>query len=91
MKSMPCCLYGCGGIGVCAYTADPVGFELRYLAASEINGCGKCIDAYENLLRHKEIREETMIDSARIRSIVHDIGTVLDVEYSSIEEPVLQA
>lgn len=66
-------------------------FELWCLAASAVNGCGKCIDAHENVLRQKGITEETMIAAVRIASIVHAIGTVLDVEYSSVEEPVLQA
>jgi hypothetical protein len=43
------------------------------------------------VLRQKGITEEAMIASVRIAS-VHAIGTVLDVEHSSMEEPaVLQA
>ncbi|MGC1870669.1 MAG: carboxymuconolactone decarboxylase family protein [Acidobacteriaceae bacterium] len=61
------------------------------LAASAVNGCGKCIDAHENVLRQKGIKEKTMISSVRVASIVHVIGTVLDLEHSSIKEPVLQA
>ncbi|MGA7707731.1 MAG: carboxymuconolactone decarboxylase family protein, partial [Acidobacteriaceae bacterium] len=76
--------------GIRTHKADPVDFELWCLAASAVNGCGKCIDAHENVLRQKGITEETMIASVRIASIVHAIGTVLDVGYSSIEEPVLQ-
>ena len=72
------------------YKADPVDFELWCLAASAVNGCGNCIDAHEIVLRQKGITEETMIAAVRIASIVHAIGTVLDVEHSSIEEPVLQ-
>ena len=77
--------------GIRAHKADPVDFELWCLAASAVNGCGKCIDAHENVLRQKGITEETMIASVRIASVVHAIGTVLDVEHSSMEEPVLQA
>jgi alkyl hydroperoxide reductase subunit D len=68
-----------------------VDFKLWCLAASAINGCGKCIDAHQNVLRQKGITEETMIASVRIASVVHAVDTVVDVERSSIEEPVLQA
>ncbi len=77
--------------GIRTHEADPVDFELWCLAASKVNGCGKCIDAHENVLRQKGITEETMIASVRIGSIVHAIGTVLDVEPSSMAEPALQA
>ncbi len=77
--------------GIRAHKADPVDFELWCLAASAVNGCGKCIDAHENVLRQKGITEEIMIAAVRIASVVHAIGTVLDVERSSVEEPVLQA
>ncbi len=77
--------------GIRAHKADPVDFELWCLAASAVNGCGKCIDAHENVLRQKGITEEIMIAAVRIASIVHAIGTVLDVERSFVEEPVFQA
>ena len=63
--------------GIRAHKADPVDFELWCLAASAVNGCGKCIDAHENVLRQKGITEEIMIASVRIASVVHAIGTVL--------------
>lgn len=74
--------------GIRAQKADPVDFELWCLAASAVNGCGKCIDAHENVLRQKGIPEEIMIAAVRVASVVHAIGTVLDVEHSSVEEPV---
>jgi hypothetical protein len=43
------------------------------------------------VLRQKGITEETMIASLRIASVVLAIGTVVDVEHSSNEQPALQA
>ncbi len=77
--------------GIRTHKADPVDFELWCLAASAVNGCGKCIDAHENVLRQKGITEEIMIAAVRVSSVVHAIGTVLDVEHSTVEEPVFQA
>lgn len=77
--------------GIRTHKANPVDFELWCLAASAVNGCGKCIDAHETVLRQKGITEETMIAAVRVASIVHAIGTVLDLEQSSVEEPVFQA
>ena len=44
------------------------------------------------VLRQKGIAEEIMIASVHIAPVVHAIGTMLDVEHSSMEEAaVLQA
>ena len=39
--------------GMRTHGADPVNFELWSLAVSAINGCGKCVDAHEKVLREK--------------------------------------
>ena len=77
--------------GIRAQRADPVDFELWCLAASAVNGCGKCIDAHEHVLRQKGVTEEQILAAVRIASVVHAVGTVLDLENSSVMEPVLQA
>lgn len=83
--------------GIRTHRADPVDFELWCLAASAVNGCGKCIDAHEKVLRQKGITEEIVISAVRVASISHAIGTVLAVERSSlaiergsVERPALQ-
>ena len=64
---------------------DPVDFELWSLAVSAINGCGKCVDSHENVLRQKGIGEETIAASIRVAAIVHAIGTTLEAE--SVPQP----
>ncbi|MGH9615684.1 MAG: carboxymuconolactone decarboxylase family protein [Acidobacteriaceae bacterium] len=70
--------------GIRTHKADLVDFELWCLAASAVNGCGKCIDAHEKVLRQKGITEEIVISAVRVASISHAIGTVLAVERSSL-------
>ena len=55
-------------------------FELWSLAVSAINGCGKCIDSHEKVVRDKGVSEETIIAVVRIASIMHAIGPVLEAE-----------
>lgn len=66
--------------GIRTQKAHPVDFELWCLAGSSINGCGKCVDSHENVLRQKGITEETIIAAVRVASVVHAAGTVLDME-----------
>lgn len=60
--------------------ADPVDFELWSLAVSAINGCGKCVDAHEKVVREKGISEEQIAAIVRVASVVHAIGPVLEAE-----------
>jgi alkyl hydroperoxide reductase subunit D len=57
---------------------DAADFELWSLAVSAINGCGKCIDAHEQVLREKGISEEIIIATVRVASTLHGVGVVLD-------------
>jgi len=57
---------------------DAADFELWSLAVSAINGCGKCIDAHEQVLREKGISEELIVAVVRVASTLHGIGVVLD-------------
>ncbi len=63
-------------------------FELWSLAVSAINGCGKCVDSHEKVVRDKGITEETVLAVVRIASIIHAIGTVLDAERVAQSEAV---
>lgn len=56
---------------------DPRDFELWSLAASVINGCGKCINAHERVLREKGITEGTILAVVRIAAVISSIGVVL--------------
>lgn len=57
-------------------------FELWSLAVSAINGCGKCIDAHDQVLRHAGVSREAIQQAVRIASIIHAVAATLDGEAS---------
>jgi alkyl hydroperoxide reductase subunit D len=59
---------------------DHVDFELWSLAVSAINGCGKCVDAHEKVVRDKGLTEDVILAVVRIASVIHAIGVVLESE-----------
>ena len=59
---------------------DHVDFELWALAVSAINGCGKCVDSHEKVIREKGASEETILAVVRVASVLHAIGSVLDTQ-----------
>ena len=67
-----------------SHGGDPLDFELWSLAVSAINGCGKCVDAHESVLRGKSVSEETILAAVRVASVIHALGTVLDAEKAAI-------
>lgn len=68
---------------------DHVDFELWSVAVSAINGCGKCVDSHEKVLRDKGVAEDSILAVVRIASIVHAIGVVLETQSVTAHEPVL--
>jgi alkyl hydroperoxide reductase subunit D len=66
---------------------EPVDFELWSLAVSAINGCGKCVDSHEKVLREKGTGEELVLAAVRVASVIHAIGAVLDAEKVRQPEP----
>jgi lipoyl-dependent peroxiredoxin subunit D len=63
-------------------------FELWSLAVSAINGCGKCVDSHEKVVRDKGVSEETILAVVRIASIIHAVGPVLEAERVAQSEAV---
>lgn len=61
-----------------SHGVDHNDFELWSLAVSAINGCGKCVDSHENVVRQKGVTEETIAAVIRVCSVVHAIGPVLE-------------
>ncbi|MBT9332841.1 carboxymuconolactone decarboxylase family protein [Paracidobacterium acidisoli] len=59
---------------------EPVDFELWSLAVSAINGCGRCVDAHEKVVREKGAAEELVLAVVRVASVVHALGPVLEAE-----------
>jgi lipoyl-dependent peroxiredoxin subunit D len=70
-----------------SHGADAVDFELWSLAVSAINGCGKCVDAHEKVVREKGASEELILAIVRIASVIHAIGPVLDAVAAQVELP----
>ena len=58
--------------------ADQLDFELWCVAASAINGCGKCVSAHEKVLMEKGVTEETILQTVRLASVTHAIAAALD-------------
>ncbi len=69
--------------------SDPVDFELWSLAVSAVNGCGKCVDAHEKVVREKGITEEQIAAVVRVAAVIHAIGPVLDAVSASVEVSAL--
>ena len=53
-------------------------FELWCLAVSAVNGCGKCVDSHEHVVREKGATEELVMAVIRVSSVVHAVGCALD-------------
>ena len=61
---------------------DKADFELWSLAVSAINGCGKCIDAHDQVLRKAGVSREAIQQAVRIASVIHAVAATLDGEAS---------
>ena len=78
--------------GLRGHGVEPADFELWCLAASAINGCGKCVDSHEQVVREKGVTEELVIAVVRLAAVIHAIGTVLDsIQVQSASQPELSA
>ena len=64
--------------GLRGHGVEEVDFELWSLAVSALNGCGKCVDAHEKVVREKGATEELVLAVVRVAAVIHAIGTVID-------------
>jgi alkyl hydroperoxide reductase subunit D len=64
--------------GLRGHGVEEVDFELWSLAVSAINGCGKCLDAHEKVVREKGATEDLVMAVIRVASVIHAVGVVLD-------------
>ncbi len=64
--------------GLRGHGVEDVDFELWALAVSAINGCGKCVDAHEKVVREKGATEELVAAVVRVTAVVHALGVVGD-------------
>jgi len=64
--------------GLRGHGIEDMDAELWALAVYAINGCGKCVDAHERVVREKGATEEFVAAAIRVASVVHAIGVVID-------------
>lgn len=67
---------------------EALDFELWALAVSAINGCGKCVDSHEKVVREKGASEELVLAVVRLAAVLQAIGSVLDAEQVERAEAV---
>jgi len=78
--------------GLRGHGVEDVDFELWSLAVSAINGCGKCLDAHEKVVREKGATEELVMAVVRVAAVIHGIGAVLDsVAAEAVVDPEIEA
>jgi alkyl hydroperoxide reductase subunit D len=77
--------------GLRGHGVEEVDFELWALAVSAINGCGKCVDAHEKVVREKGVTEERVMAVVRVASVIHAIGAALDQVAAEAASPAATA
>lgn len=66
-------------------------FELWSLAVSAINGCGRCIEAHEKVLRQAGVSAEQVQAAVRIASVVHAVAVTLEAEQHAAAQALAAA
>ena len=59
---------------------DKIDFELWCLAVSAVNGCGRCLESHEKVLRNAGMSREPIQEAVRIASVVHAAAATIDAE-----------
>lgn len=59
---------------------DKVDFELWCLAVSAINGCGRCLESHEKVVRGAGLSRELVQEALRIAAVVNAAAATLDAE-----------
>lgn len=59
---------------------DKVDFELWCLAVSALNGCGRCLESHESVLRQSGMPREQVQEAVRIAAVVNAVAAVLESE-----------
>ena len=59
---------------------DKTDFELWCLAVSAINGCGRCLESHEKVLRAAGLSREPIQEAIRIAAVIHAVAATLDGE-----------
>ncbi|WP_327091129.1 carboxymuconolactone decarboxylase family protein [Nonomuraea sp. NBC_01738] len=59
---------------------DKADFELWCLAVSAINGCGRCLESHEQVIRGAGLPREQIQEALRIAAVVNATAATLDAE-----------
>lgn len=59
---------------------DKVDFELWCLAVSAVNGCGRCLESHEQVLRASGMPREQIQEAIRIAAVVNATAATLEAE-----------
>jgi alkyl hydroperoxide reductase subunit D len=59
---------------------DKADFELWCLAVSAINGCGRCLESHEKVLRESGLSREMVQEGLRIAAVINAVAATLDAE-----------
>ena len=59
---------------------DKTDFELWSLAVSAINGCGRCLESHEKVVREAGLSRELVQEALRIAAVVNATAATLDAE-----------
>ncbi|WP_433329221.1 carboxymuconolactone decarboxylase family protein [Spirillospora sp. CA-294931] len=59
---------------------DKVDFELWCLAVSAVNGCGRCLESHEKVLRDAGLPREQIQEALRVAAVVHATAATLEAE-----------
>ncbi|MGV9306682.1 MULTISPECIES: carboxymuconolactone decarboxylase family protein [unclassified Nonomuraea] len=59
---------------------DKVDFELWCLAVSAVNGCGRCLESHEQVLRGSGMPREQIQEALRIAAVVNATAATLEAE-----------
>jgi lipoyl-dependent peroxiredoxin subunit D len=57
---------------------EKIDFELWSLAVSAVNGCGRCIEAHEDVLLKAGVSKDAIQDAIRIAAIVFSVSVTLE-------------
>ncbi|WP_230421498.1 carboxymuconolactone decarboxylase family protein [Actinomadura soli] len=59
---------------------EKVDFELWCLAVSAVNGCGRCLESHERVVREAGLSRELVQEALRIAAVVNAVAATLDAE-----------
>ncbi|KWW99227.1 alkyl hydroperoxide reductase [Carbonactinospora thermoautotrophica] len=59
---------------------DKADFELWCLAVSAVNGCGRCLESHEKVLREQGLPREHIQEALRIAAVINAVAATLEAE-----------